>query len=74
MLLGGVAYAGKQRRRQTGIMNAIIKTGSSYTADGSASIQGVFGLMRTVQEHGGIVVALGTTAASIYTGLKGIVS
>jgi hypothetical protein len=73
MLLGGVAYAGKQRHRQTGIMNVLNKAASSRKADGSASIQGVFGLMRTLQEHGGTVVALGTTAASIYTGLKGIV-
>jgi hypothetical protein len=73
MLLGGVAYASKHRRRQAGIMNALIKTASSRTADGSASIQRLFGLMKIVEEHGGTVVALGTTAASIYTGLQGII-
>lgn len=73
MLLGGVAYASKQRRRQAGIMNALIKTASSRTADGSASIQGLFGLFKILEERGGTIVALGTTAASIYTGLKGIV-
>ena len=72
MLLGRVAYAGKQRRRQAGIMNALIKVASTQSA-GSVSIEGVHGLMKSLQEYGGTVVALGTTAVSIYTGLKGIV-
>ena len=72
MLLGGVAYASKQRRRQAGIMNALIKVASTQSA-GSVSIEGVHGLMKSLQEYGGTVVALGTTAVSIYTGLKGIV-
>jgi hypothetical protein len=73
MLLGGVAYASERRRRQAGIMNALIKTASSRTVDGSASIQGLFGLIKILEERGGTIVALGTTAASIYTGLQGIV-
>jgi hypothetical protein len=73
MLLGGVAYASKRRARQAGMMSALIKAASTHSADGNLSIQGVFRLMKTLQEHGGTVVALGTTAASIYTGLKGIV-
>jgi hypothetical protein len=72
MLLGGVAYASKQRRRQEGVINALIKAASTQSASG-VSIQGAIGLMKTLQEHGGTVVALGTTVASIYTGLKGIV-
>jgi hypothetical protein len=72
MLLGGVAYAGKQRRRQAGIMNALIKVASTQSA-GGISIQGVHGLMKSLQDYGGTVVALGTTAVSIYTGLKGII-
>jgi hypothetical protein len=72
MLLGGVAYAGKQRRRQAGIMNALIKVASTQSAVG-VSIQGVHGLMKSLQDYGGTVVALGTTAVSIYTGLKGII-
>jgi hypothetical protein len=72
MLLGGVAYAGKQRRRQAGIMNALIKVASTQSA-GSVSIQGMHGLMKSLQDYGGTVVALGTTAVSIYTGLKGII-
>ena len=72
MLLGGVAYAGKQRRRQDGIMNMLIKVASTQSA-GGVSIQGMHGLMKSLQDYGGTVVALGTTAVSIYTGLKGIV-
>ena len=71
MLLGGVAYASKQRRRQVGIINALIKIASTQSKAG-VSIQGVHGLMKVLQEYGGTVVALGTTAVSIYTGLKGI--
>lgn len=74
MLLGGVAYASKQKRRQIGILSALIKATSHHSASGNLSIQGAFGLMKTLQEHGGTVVALGTTAVSIYTGLKGIIS
>jgi hypothetical protein len=72
MLLGGVAYASKQRRRQEGVINALTKAASTQSA-GSLSIQGAFGLIKNLHEHGGTVVAVGTTAASIYTGLKGII-
>ena len=72
MLLGGVAYASKQRRRQAGVMNALIQLASTQSA-GGVSIQGVHGLMKSLQEYGGSIVALGTTAVSIYTGLKGII-
>ncbi len=72
MLLGRVAYASKQRRRQVSIMSALIKVASTQSA-GGVSIQGMHGLMKSLQEYGGTLVALGTTAVSIYTGLKGIV-
>ena len=72
MLLGGVAYGSKQRRRQVGIINALIKIASTQSA-GGVSIQGVHGLMKILHEYGGTVVAFGTTAVSIYTGLKGII-
>ena len=71
MLLGGVAYANKQRRRKDGLIGLLTKVASS-SLNGGASIQSVHGLMKTLQEYGGSVVALGTTAVSIYTGLKGI--
>ena len=73
MLLGGVAYANKKRSRQAGLMKAFIKAASTHSVDGNVSIHGIMGLMKTLQEHGGTVVALGTTAVSIYTGLKGII-
>jgi len=72
MLLGGVAYGSKQRRRQAGIINALIKIASTQSA-GGVSMQGTHGLMKTLHEYGGTVVALGTTVVSIYTGLKGMI-
>ena len=72
MLLGGVAYASKQRRRHASVMNMLIKVTSTQSA-GGVSIQGMHGLMKSLQDYGGTVVALGTTAVSIYTGLKGII-
>ncbi len=72
MLLGGVAYGSKQRRRQVGIINALIKIASTQSA-GGASMQSMHGLIKTLHEYGGTVVALGTTAVSIYTGLKGMI-
>ena len=72
MLLGGVAYANKQRRRKDGLIGLLTKVASS-SLNGGASIQSVHGLMKTLQEYGGSVVALGTTAVSIYTGLKGFI-
>ncbi|MBU3577624.1 hypothetical protein [Polynucleobacter sp. UK-Kesae-W10] len=65
MLLGGVAYASKQRRRKAALLQTL--------SAGSASLQNIHGLMKSLQEYGGTVVALGTTAVSIYTGLKGII-
>lgn len=65
MLLGGVAYASKQRRRKVALLQTL--------SAGSASLQNIHGLMKSLQEYGGTVVALGTTAVSIYTGLKGII-
>jgi len=73
MLLGGVAYASKQRRRRVGLFNSVMKLTSLNLKDSSASLKNVHGLMKTLQEYGGTVVALGTTAVSIYTGLKGII-
>ena len=72
MLLGGVAYGSKQRRRQVGIINALIKIASTQSA-GGVSMQSMHGLIKTLHEYGGTVVALGTTAVSIYTGLKGMI-
>lgn len=73
MLLGGFAYAAKQRARKAGLVNSMMKVASLNFKDGGASLKNVHGLMKTLQEYGGTIVALGTTAVSIYTGLKGII-
>ncbi|WP_114662830.1 hypothetical protein [Polynucleobacter necessarius] len=73
MFLGGVAYASKKRIRREGLVNSVLTLASLNLKDGGASIKNVHGLMKTLQEYGGTVVALGTTAVSIYTGLKGII-
>jgi hypothetical protein len=73
MLLGGVTYANKQRRRRVSLVNSLMKASAGTPGESGASIQGLHGLMKTLQEYGGTVVALGTTAVSIYTGLKGII-
>ena len=73
MLLGGVAYAAKQRVRRAGLVSSMMKVAALNFKDGGASLKNVHGLMKTMQEYGGTVVALGTTAVSIYTGLKGII-
>ena len=71
MLLGGVAYASKQRPSKAGLLTPLLSV--SANSKQGISIVGVHGSMKTLQEYGGTVVALGTTAVSIYTGLKGII-
>ncbi len=73
MLLGRASYLAKQRARRAGLVNSMMKVASLNLKDGGASIKNVHGLMKKLQEYGGTVVALGTTAVSIYTGLKGII-
>lgn len=74
MLLGGVAYAAKQRALRVGLVSSMIKVASRNLKDGGTSLKSVHGLLKTLQEYGGTIVALGTTAVSIYTGLKGIIN
>jgi hypothetical protein len=73
MLLGGVAYANQQRRRKAGLLQSWTQVASGHLGEEGPSLQSVHSLMKTLQEYGGTVVALGTTAVSIYTGLKGII-
>lgn len=73
MLLGRVSYLAKQRARRAGLVSSMMKVASLNLKDGGASLKNVHGLMKALQEYGGTVVALGTTAVSIYTGLKGII-
>jgi hypothetical protein len=73
MLLGGVAYAAKQRHRKAGLLQSMVKMESLNLSGGSVSLKDVHGQMKKLQEYGGTVVALGTTAVSIFTGLRGII-
>lgn len=73
MLLGGVAYASKQRHRRAARISPFMKAVADGIGDGKISPGNVYTIMKTLQEYGGTIIALGTTALSIYTGLKGIV-
>lgn len=73
MLLGGVAYASKQRHLRKAAINPFLKAVVAGLGEGRISPTSLHGLMKKLQEYGGTIVALGTTAVSIYTGLKGIV-
>jgi hypothetical protein len=73
MLLGGVTYASKQRHVRRALVNPFLKAVVTGLGEGRISPKGLHGLMNKLQEYGGTIVALGTTAVSIYTGLKGIV-
>jgi len=73
MLLGGVAYASKQRHLRKASINPFLKAVVTGLGEGRISPTSLHGLMKKLQEYGGTIVALGTTAVSIYTGLKGII-
>jgi len=73
MLLGGVAYASKQRYLRKASINPFLKAVVTGLGEGRISPTSLHGLMKKLQEYGGTIVALGTTAVSIYTGLKGII-
>jgi hypothetical protein len=73
MLLGGVAFASKQRQLRKASINPFLKAVVTGLGEGRISPTSLHGLMKNLQEYGGTIVALGTTAVSIYTGLKGII-
>ena len=73
MLLGGVAYASKQRYRRKARISPFMKAVASGLGDGRISPGNIYTIMKTLQDYGATVIALGTTALSLYTGLKGIV-
>lgn len=73
MLLGAVAYASKQRHLRAKLVNPFLKAVISGLGEGRISPSSLHGMMKKLQDYGGTIVALGTTAISIYTGLKGIV-
>jgi len=71
MLLGRIAYNAKQKRKKVKLLKSSLL--SAPLNDATASLEDIHGVMKTLQEYGGTIVALGTTAVSIYTGLKGII-
>jgi len=73
MLLGGVAYAAKQRHRRKAIISPFMQAVASGLGDGKISPSNIYTIMKTLQDYGATIIALGTTALSLYTGLKGII-
>ena len=73
MLLGNFAYLQRQKWIKSALINPLIKVVLTGSKDGRLSPQNSLIIMKTLHEYGGTIVALGTTALSIYTGLKGIV-
>jgi hypothetical protein len=72
MLLGSVAFANKQRRRRSVSINPMLRAVATGLGEGKLSPSNLYLLMKNLQEYGATFIALGTTALSIYTGLKGI--
>ena len=73
MLLGGVAYAGKQRHHRVARVSSFMQAQAPELNASQLSLGNIHAIMKTLQEYGGTIVALGTTTISIYTGLKGII-
>jgi hypothetical protein len=81
MLLGGILYAQKHRpvgrsgskgKAPEGFKNRMLRTAVTKTLGSNLSPTQIHTIMAKLEEFGGTAVALGTTAVSIYTGLKGI--
>lgn len=70
MLLGGILYA--RRHRQARTHESLLKSILSRLAGGNLTPQQLGALIKKLEEYGGSLVAVGTTAVSIYTGLKGV--
>jgi hypothetical protein len=81
MLVGGILYAQKHRpvgsssnkgKAAEGVKNRILITAVTKTLGTNLSPTQIHSIMAKLEQLGGTAVALGTTAVSIYTGLKGI--
>lgn len=71
MLIGRIIYNQKHQRR-TASIGPLMKFALGIFGEGDLSPEKLHNLMKKINEYGGTVVALGTTAISIYTGLKHI--
>jgi hypothetical protein len=73
MLLGGAAYTRKQRRWKIAASAPLVQSLKKGLAGGQISPRGIHSVAKTLDEYGSTMLAFGTTSASIYTGLKGII-
>lgn len=72
MLLGGMTYIRRHQHRLK--VNPLVKIFVNIFAEGKLSPEAVNQLMKSLTDYGSTVVALGTTAVSIYTGLKAVLN
>jgi hypothetical protein len=72
MLLGTLSFMRRMRTYRKQATNAWVQVIVNGLADGKLSPEALQKIMHKVNEFGGTAVALGTTAISIYTGLKGV--
>jgi hypothetical protein len=72
MLLGTLSFMRRMRTFRKQATNAWVQALVSGFADGKLSPEALQKIMHKVNEFGGTAVALGTTAISIYAGLKGV--
>jgi hypothetical protein len=69
MLLGKITYSNKHINKSTHI-GPFTKFVLSLLGEEKLSPEGIHELMKKINEYSGTIIALGTTALSIYTGLK----
>lgn len=72
MLLGGMVYASKHRRKNMKV-NSLLGSIKLLPSSSDMSPDKLHQLLKRVEQYGGTVVAVGTTGLSIYTGLKNII-
>lgn len=72
MLLGTFAYLKRIRSNRQVAVNPWVKALVNGLGDGKLSPDALQKLMHKINEFGGTAIALGTTALSVYTGLKGV--
>jgi hypothetical protein len=71
MLIGGIVY-NQQHPKRSAQIGPLMKFFIGILGNGELSPEKLHNLMKKLNEYGRTIVALGTTAISIYTGLKHI--
>lgn len=72
MLLGMLSFMRRMRSHRQQATNAWVRAIVAGLGDGKLSPEVLQKIMQKLNEFGGAAVALGTTAVSIYTGLRGV--